>query len=155
QAHRAVDRGLLALAAQGAGARVDLLERRRQLVELAGVGRAEQRVVDRRHFLDAAHGALQHEAFALEEAAGPAALRLLRQRIEAPGDVFGRLPTLFGVAENRLAKHAGDRRLLDGLAVVAAVQPVQDVAYHPGILDQFEQVGAGAFLAGAKPQNRL
>jgi hypothetical protein len=31
-------------------------------------------VVDCSDFLDAAHGALQHKAFALEEAAGPAAL---------------------------------------------------------------------------------
>ena len=49
----------------------------------------------------------------------------------------------------------GDRRLLDDLAVIAAVQPVQDVADRARVLDQLAQIGAGALLAGGKAQHRV
>ena len=62
------------------------------LVELARVGRAEQRLIDDGDLLDAAHGALEAEAFAFAELALPAAFGLLGQRIEAAGDVVARPP---------------------------------------------------------------
>src|SRR5438094_7729254 len=78
QADRAVDRRLLVLAAQRAGPRVDFLQRGRELVELAGVGRAEQGLVDDRDLLDAAHGALEMEA--VLEVPLPAAFGLIGLR---------------------------------------------------------------------------
>ena len=70
-----------------AGLGVGALQRGGVFVEPARVGRAEQRVVDDRDLLDAAHGALEQEAFALDELALPAALGLAPQGVEALGDV--------------------------------------------------------------------
>src|SRR5262249_38877564 len=87
QSHRTRDRRLFVLATEHARALIDLLERRRIFVELAGVCRAEQRRVDDRDFLDAAHGALELESLALGEFTLPAALEFFRQDIEAPRDI--------------------------------------------------------------------
>src|SRR5206468_8748008 len=88
QADRPVDRALLVLASQRGRTRIGLLQRRRMLVELARVGRAEQRLIENRNLLDPAHRALEAEAFGFRELALPAALRLFRQRVEAARDVF-------------------------------------------------------------------
>src|SRR5262249_19237571 len=102
----------------------------------------------------AAHGALEAEAFFLEFSP-PAALRLFRQRIEAPRDVFGRLHRLLRVAENVGGEHARDRRLLDHLAIVAAMQPVEHVADRARRTDQLSQTPPGAMLARKQPKHRL
>src|SRR5207244_4766822 len=148
QADRPVDRRLLALAPQQAGPRVDLLERGRVFVEPARVGRGEQRRVDDRHLLDAAHRAGELEALALGEIALPAALGLVGPRVEPARDVFRRVGRLAGVAENARRQHAGDRRLLDHLAAIAAVQAREHVANDAGLGDDPAQIRARAFLAG-------
>ena len=129
------------------GLRIGLLQLRRVFIELARVGRAEQGVVDDGDVLDAAHGALEEEALAFDEVSGPAALDFVGQRVETSGDVVGGGIGVVGIAGDILAQHAGDRRLLDHLAVIAAVQIVQDAADDPGVLDQRQQVAAGALVA--------
>ena len=84
------------------------------------------------------------ETFAFGETADPAALDLVGQRIEALGDVVGGGIGGGDVAGDLRAQHAGDRRLLDHLAVIAAVQIVQDAADDAGVLHQRQQVAAGA-----------
>src|SRR5215510_15746028 len=123
------------------------------LVELARLGRAKQRLVDDGDFLDAAHGALEVEAVALLEAALPAALGLLRQRIEAPRDVLRGLVRLRPIVEDPRRQHASDRGLLDHFAIIAAVQTAEHGADGARLLDQPEQVAAGAVLAGSEPQH--
>ena len=130
------------------------MQRRRELVELARVGRAEQRLIDNGNFLDAAHRAFEMEAVLVERAL-PAALGFVFQRIEPLGDVVGGGCAFFGISGHTRAEHAGDRRLLDDLAVVAAVQPVENIADRACIFDQLAQIGAGALLAGGKAQNRI
>ena len=92
---------------------------------------------------------------AFGEPALPAALGLLRQRIEPLRDIGRRGRGLLRIAENVGVEHADDRRLLDDLAVVAAVQAAQHVADDARLLDQLAQVGAGALLAGRQPQHRV
>jgi hypothetical protein len=48
---------------------------------------------------------------------------------------LGCRPGLFRIVIDILAKHTGDRRLLDHLAIIAAVQIVQDATDDPGVLD--------------------
>ena len=48
---------------------------------------------------------------------------------------------------------AGNRRLLDHLAVIAAVQVVQDAADDARVFHQRQQVLAGAFRAGRRPED--
>src|SRR5262245_60623583 len=117
------------------------------LVELARVGRIEQRVIEDRNLGDAPHGTLETEAFAFPELALPAALGFLGERVEPPRDVFRRLRGRLRVAKDRGRQHAGYRRLLDDLAIVAAVQPVQHIADDARLLDELLQVRAGAMLA--------
>src|SRR5262249_57046673 len=112
QAYRAVDRALLVLAAQRGLTRIDLLQRHRVFVELACVGRAEQRLIEDRNLFDPAHGALEAKTLAFRELALPAAFRLLRQGVEPARDVFRSFRGLARVAENIGREHSGDRRLL-------------------------------------------
>ena len=135
--------------------RIDRLQRRRLLVELARIGRAEQRLIDNRNFLDAAHGALELKAFAFREAPLPAALGLVRERVETPGDVLRSGRGFLLVGEDVRMKHAGDRRLLDHLAIVAAVQSEQDAANEARLFDQGSQVVAGALLAVREAQHGI
>src|SRR5262249_8576642 len=120
QADRTIDRALLALAAQHAGAWIILLERQREFVELAGVGRTEQRMVDGRDVLTAPDGTLDPEALALQERADPAALGFLGKGIEPPGNKGCSRSRLFRVAENTRVEHPENGGLLDHLTVVAA-----------------------------------
>src|SRR5207245_11569350 len=73
----------------------------------------------------------------------------------APRDVFRGLHRLLPVAENVGSEHARDRRLLDHLAIVTAVQPVEYVADYARLLDQLSQILAGAMLARMQPKHRL
>ena len=139
-----MDRGFLVLAAQQARLRIGFLQLGGVIVELAGVGGAEQRVVDDGDILDAAHGALEQEALALGEAPGPAALDFIGQRVEPPRDIIGGGVGGGDIAGDFRVQHAGDRRLLDHLAVIAAVQIVQRAANEAGILHQRQQVAAAA-----------
>src|SRR5262249_60955171 len=49
---------------------------------------------------------------------------------------------------------AGDRGVLDYLAIVAAVQSLQDIADGARLLDQVAQVAARALIAGGEAQSR-
>src|SRR5262249_56313902 len=71
------------------------------------------------------------------------------------GDVLGGLHRLLRVAENVGGEPARDRRLLDHLAIVAAMQPVEHVADDARLLDQLPQILAGAMLARIQPKHRL
>src|SRR5918992_2035615 len=103
-----MDGGLVVLAAERARARIDVLQRYGEFVELAGVGRAEQRLVDDRDFLYAADRAFELESFALGELALPAALGLLVQRIEPLGDKRRCRLRLLGIAKDTGIQHAED-----------------------------------------------
>ena len=87
QADGAVDRRLVVLAAQRAGLDVDLLQRRGVFVELARLGRRQQRLIDHRDFLDAAQRALEREAGAFDISALPAAFGFFRQHVEPARDI--------------------------------------------------------------------
>ena len=151
QADRTVDRRVLVLTPQRRRRRrprINLLQRGREFVELAGIGRAEQRLVDHRDFLDAAQRALEFKADAFRELALPAALSLIRQSIKSSGDIFRRGRSLRGVAGDARLQHAGNRGLLDHLAVIAAMQAVQKIADRTRFLDELAQIVAGADFAG-------
>ena len=153
-----MDRRLLVLAPQHRRRRrprINLLQRRREFVELAGVGGAEQRLVDHRDFLDAAQRCARTESRAFAELAVPAALGLVGQGIEPPGDIGRRGRRLLRIAENVAVEHAENRGLLDDLAIIAAVQSVQHIADGAGLLDQLAQIVAGAHLAGRQSQRRV
>src|SRR5262245_52645422 len=141
-----MDRDVFILAVKRGQARIGLLQRQSMLVELARVSRAEQRVIEDRNLLDAAHGALEAEDFLLKFAP-PAALRLVRQRIEASRDAFGGLHRLLWLAYNLGRYSYPDRRLLDHLTIVAAMQPIEHVADRARLLDQLSQILTGAMLA--------
>ena len=85
----------------------------------------------------------------------PAALGFVFQRVKPLGYVVRGGGTGLGIGGDLGCEHSGDRRLLDDLAVVAAVQPVEDVADRACVLNQLAQVGARALLAGGKAQNRI
>src|SRR5262245_30503560 len=155
QAHRTVKCGLLLLAPQLSGPGIDLLQRSRVLVEPARLGRAKQRLVDDGGFLDAAHHAFEMKAVALLEAALPAALGLVRQHVEAARDILRGLVRLRPIVEDARPQHARDRGLLDQLAIVTAVQAQEQAADRARLLDQAEQIGAAAVLAGGEPQHRV
>ena len=72
-----------------------------------------------------------------------------------PSMYSGRRPGLFRIVIDLPAKHTGDRRLLDHTPIIAAVQIVQDAADDTRILDQRQQVAAGAFITrpGLKTQS--
>ena len=125
------------------------------LVELARVGRAKQRLIDDRDLLDAAHGALEAEAFAFGEQPLPAAFGFLRKGVEAAGDVLRGGRGLLRIAEDFRRQHPGDCRLLDDMAAVAAVQAVQDVADRARLLDEGEEIVAGALFAAGEPKHRV
>src|SRR4029077_3694081 len=130
QADGAVDHAVLVLAAQRGRPRIDLLQRRGMLVELARVCRAEQRMIENGDLFNPAHGALEAEPLAILEFALPTALRLFGPGIKPARDIFRRLSGVARVAENIGREHARDRRLLDHLAIVAAVQSAEHVADH-------------------------
>src|SRR5215510_8434762 len=125
------------------------------LVELACLGRAKQRLVDDGGFLDAAHGALEMEAVALLEATLPAALGLLRQHVETTRDILRGLVRLRPIVEDPRRQHASDRGLLDHLTIVAAMQAQEQDPDRARLLDQAEQVGTTAVLAGGEPQHSV
>src|SRR5262249_59728489 len=52
-------------------------------------------------------------------------------------------------------EHARDGRLLDHLAIVAAMQSIEHVADHASLLDELPQISAGALFARIEPQHRL
>src|SRR5262249_12614916 len=104
--------------------RIGLLQRWREFVELAGIGRAEQCLVDDRNFLDATERALELEA-SLAELAFPAAFGRFGKRVKPPGDVLRRRGRADRIAGDLRAEHAGDGGLLDHLAIVPAVQAAQ------------------------------
>src|SRR5262249_53594293 len=116
---------------------------------------AEQRRVDDRGFLDAAHGALKLESLALGEFTLPAALEFFRQDVEAPGNIGSGRFRVLRVAENPGIEHTENGRLFDNLPVVTAVQRGEHVANDAGVLDQCTQIGSSAVLAGIEPQHRL
>ena len=107
-------------------------------------------MVDDRDLLDAAHGALEQEAFALDELALPAALGLAFEGVEPLGDVGRGGRSLRRIAEDLGVEHAEDGGLLDDLPVVAAVDAGQHVADDARLLDQIVQIDAGALLAGRR-----
>ncbi len=78
----------------------------------------------------------------------PAAFGLLRKRVQASRNVFRGVDGLARVAKNVRVEHPRNRRLLDHLSIVAAVQAVEHIAYGAGLLDQIVQIDAGAMLAG-------
>ena len=53
------------------------------------------------------------------------------------------------------AQHAGNRRLLDHLAIVAAVKIMQRAADDARILDQAQQVAPGALFARGRPEDAI
>src|SRR5262249_7925953 len=155
QPDRAVDRSAVVAPPQHRRrrrAREQLLEERSELVELAGLGRAEQGLVDDRRFLRAAQGPLEMESL-LVESPDPAAVGFLLQRIKAPGNVLRRRCCVFGVGGHTGMQDAGDRGLLDYLAIVAAVQSLQDIADGARLLDQVAEVAARALTAGGEAQS--
>src|SRR5207248_2986303 len=77
KADRAVDSLLVVLAAQLAGSVIDFLQPLSVFVELAGVGRTKEGVVDDGDILDPAYGALENEALAFHELSAPAAFDFL------------------------------------------------------------------------------
>ena len=95
------------------------------------------------------------ETFAFGEASGPAALDLVGQRVEPSRDVVRGGVGGGDIAGDLRAQHAGDRRLLDHLAVIAAVQIVQRGADDAGILDQRLQIAAAAVLAGRQLEHAV
>ena len=62
---------------------------------------------------------------------------------------------VFGSPVDCRVEHAGDRRLLDHRAGIAGVQAVEQLADRARLLDELAQIGAGALLAGRKPQHRV
>src|SRR5712691_1509818 len=109
-------------------------------------------MVDHRHVLDAANGALEPEALALQERADPTTLGFLGKRIEPPGNKGRSGGRFFGVAENARVEHPEDGGLLDHLPVVAAVQPGEDIADHPRLFDESSQVFTGPFAPARRTQ---
>ncbi len=67
----------------------------------------------------------------------------------AAADAFCASVKILGV------QHARDRGLLDHLAIVAAVQAVEDAADGARLLDQGAQVVAGALLAAGEPEHAI
>src|SRR6266404_593091 len=152
-----MDRGghIFALAAKRAGLGIGALQGSGVFVELACIGGIQQRVVDDRDLLDAAHGALEQEAFAIDELALPAAIGLALEGVEALGDVGRGGRRLGGIAEDLGVEHAENSGLLDDLAVVAAVDAGEDVADDARLLDHIVQIDAGALLAGGQLEHRV
>ena len=79
----------------------------------------------------------------------PAALGLLRQRIEPFGDIGGRGLRLLAVLQHLGIEHAGDRRLLDDEARIAVMQAFEDRADLARGLDDVVQIAAAAARAVA------
>src|SRR6185312_7330095 len=97
----------------------------------------------------------EHETVFLAEFAFPPAFGFFRQNVQPPGDERrGRLG-LFGAAVNGRVEDAENGGLLDHLAVITAVQSVQDIANVPGFLDQRLQVAAGPLFAGGQFEHGL
>ena len=91
----------------------------------------------------------------LAEAAGPAALRLVGEDVEAARDIGRRLLAALVVRQELGIERAGDRRLLDDAAVVARMQAVEDLADLPRLVDDGAEVRPGALLAVGERQHRL
>src|SRR5262249_42543638 len=138
---------VLVLAVQRGGPRKGPLQRGRMLVEPARIGRVEQRLVESRNLGDAANGALEMEAVAFPELSLPAALGLLGERVEPPRHVSRRLFRFLRVAKDGGPEDPRDRGLLDYLAIVTAVQPVQHVTDDARLLHKRVQIRSGAMLA--------
>src|SRR2546429_557353 len=100
----------------------------------SGLGCARSLIDSAGVYVGAADGPLEAETVGFLEFALPAALDLFRQCIKAPGDIFCSLRGVRRVAENVGSEHARDRRLLDHLAVVPAMQPIEHVADCPRLL---------------------
>src|SRR6516164_9763911 len=142
-----MDGHLLVLATQRCRSRIDLLEHRRVLVELARVGRAEQRLVKNCHIGDAADAALEMKAVAFPELSLPAALGLLRQRVKPSRDIPCGIGRRARISENAGREYPGNRCLLHHLAAVPAVQPIEQIADGAGLLHELLEVAAGTMLA--------
>src|SRR5579872_2241977 len=155
QTDGAMNDGLGVLPPQQPRTRIGLLQPGGIFIELARIGRSKQRVVDDRDVLDPAYRALEHESLSFSEAAGPAALYFVRQRIEAPCDIFCSGDRLRKIAKNLMAQHAGDRRLLDHLAVITAVQVIERGANGAGVLDQGLQVATRTLFTRCQPEDAI
>jgi hypothetical protein len=77
----------------------------------------------------------------------PAAFGFLGERVEAPRYIGRGVVGCGRIAGDARRQHAGDGGLLDDLAIVAAVQAVQQVANDARFLDHPLQVRSGAFGA--------
>ncbi len=77
-------------------------------------------------FHHAAQLAPEAQAALRQRLAVPAALGLLGERIEALGDIGGGALRLLAVLQHLRVERAGDRRLLDDEARIAAVQALED-----------------------------
>ena len=128
---------------------IKLLQLRRVIVELARIGRTQERIVDDGDFLHTAHGALELESLSLDEMSLPATLYLFGEIIEPGRDISCRGIGLFRIAVNFRPQHAGNRGLLDHFPIVAAVQVAQEGADDAGILDQRSEVAARPVFTGA------
>src|SRR5262249_59990590 len=133
---------------------ISLLQGGCEFVEVAGVGGAEQRLIDDRDFLYAAQRTLELK-FRLAELTFPAALRRFGERIESPGDIVRSRSRVGRIAGDLRAQHAGDGSLFDHLAIVPAVQAAEQIADAARFFYQFAQIVAGAHLAGRQPQYRV
>ena len=137
------------LAAQVVRGGIGVLQPLAVFVELARVGRPKEGVVDDGNVFDPADRAFEREALAFDELSAPASFDLVGQPVQTSFHVLCCRPGDFPDRCDILAKHTGDRRLLDHLAIIAAVQIVQDAANDPGVLDQRQQVAAGALIAAS------
>ena len=103
----------------------------------------------------AAQLAPEAQAALRQRLAVPAALGLLRQRVEPLGDISGgglRVPCL--LQELRIER-AGNRDLLDDEARIAAVQALQDRADLARRLNDVTQIPAAAACAVASDEQRI
>ena len=142
-----MDHRLAVLAAELGGPRIDFLQVGRLAVEAQRVGGADELAVERPGFLHAAHLAGEAQAAVGGRLAGPAALGLLGDDVEAAGDIGGGIGRLLRARQHFGVERAGNRRLLDQRARIARMQRIECGAHRQRLLDDGAQIGAGALGA--------
>ena len=85
--------------------------------------------------------------------AHPAALGLLRNHIEAPGDIVRRPFGVLGIGEHFRVECAGDGRLLDDGAGIARMQRIEGGPDAQRFVDDGAQIGAGPLLTVAEDES--
>src|SRR5690606_382493 len=101
------------LPAERRGLYIDLLKMRRVLIEAAGIGALDQGRVDQHVLAHTAHLAVENEAAIGGYLAHPAALGLVRKKIETARHIGSRLLRVSFLGKRPGVERARDRRLLD------------------------------------------